>query len=99
MMDLNADLKASGELLDAQGLSGPEQAKVLRTRPGGGPPAITDGPFPESKEFLAGYWLLECKSLERVYEIASRISGAPGRAGVPLNIPVEIRPVGVAPEV
>jgi hypothetical protein len=99
MIALNAELKASGELVDAQGLTGPEQAKVVRARDGGGPPAVTDGPFAEAKEFLAGYWLLDCKSPERVYEIAARISGAPGRGGVPLNFPVEVRPVGVKPEV
>jgi hypothetical protein len=97
MFALNRDLKASGELVDAQGLSGPEQAKMVRAAPGG--PAITDGPFPESKEFLAGYWLLECRSLERAVEIAARISSAPGPNGAPMNFPVELRPVGVPPQV
>jgi hypothetical protein len=99
MKALNVELKASGELVDAQGLTGPEQAKVVRAGAGGGPPAVTDGPFPEAKEFLAGYWVLDCKSPERVYEIAARISRAPGRAGTSMSIPVEVRPVGVAPEV
>jgi hypothetical protein len=60
---------------------------------------VTDGPFPESKEFLAGYWIVDCKSQERVIELAGYISTAPGRDGAPLNFPVEIRPVGVAPKV
>ena len=98
MKDLNKELKASGELVDAQGLTGPEQAKVVRTGQGPGAPAITDGPFPEAKEFLAGYWLLDCASPERVIEIAARISAAPGRGGASLRIPVEVRPVGVAPD-
>jgi hypothetical protein len=97
MKELNVELKASGELVDAQGLAGPEQAKLVRARAGGGPPAVTDGPFAEAKEFLAGYWLLDCKSPERVYEIAARISGAPGKGGVPMNFAVEVRPIGVAP--
>jgi hypothetical protein len=99
MKELNERLKASGELVDAQGLTGPEQTKIVRARAGGGPPAITDGPFPEAKEFLAGYWILDVKSHERIIEIAAYISSAPGRAGAPLYIPVEVRPVGEAPPV
>jgi hypothetical protein len=98
MHELNRDLKASGEFVDAQGLSPAEQAKVVRARSGGSA-IVTDGPFPESKEFLAGYWVLECKSLERAIEIAARASAAPGRAGEPLNFPIEVRAIGQAPEV
>jgi hypothetical protein len=98
MKKLNEELKASGELVDAQGLTGPEQAKIVQAR-AGGPPAITDGPFPEAKEFLAGYWILDVKSPERIIEIATRISTAPGRAGAPLHIPVEVREVAAAPPV
>jgi hypothetical protein len=98
MHEINRDLKASGEMVDAQGLTGPEQAKSVRAGAGGAA-IITDGPFPEAKEFLAGYWLLDCRSPERAIEIAARISTAPGRGGVPMNFPVEVRAVGVAPEV
>jgi hypothetical protein len=97
MNRLNQELKASGEYVFAEGLSMPDQAKLVRARNDG--PPITDGPFPESKEFLAGFWILECKSLERALEIAAKISSAPGRGGTPMNFPVELRPVGVAPEV
>jgi hypothetical protein len=96
MNDLNADLKARGELIDAQGLTGPEQAKLVRAR-NGEAPVVTDGPFAEAKEFLAGYWLVEVSGPARIVELAASISGAPGRAGEPLNFPVEVRPVGVAP--
>jgi len=99
MKNLNRELQASGEFVDAQGLTGPEQAKIVRAKGVGGGKAITDGPFAETKEFLAGYWVLECKSEERVIEIAQKISNAPGKAGTPLNIPVELRPVGQAPDV
>jgi hypothetical protein len=98
MHALNAELKASGEFVDAQGLEPAETTKLVRARPGAAP-AVTDGPFAESKEFLAGYCILECRSLERAIEIAARISAAPGRGGEPLNFAVELRPVGQAPEV
>ena len=77
MMKLNEQLKASGELVDTQGLTGPEQAKIVRSRPGGGAPAVTDGPFPEAKEFLAGYWLIEVSSPER----GAGIAGGDGSVG------------------
>ena len=96
MMNLNAELAASKELVDAQGLTLPEMAKTVRARPGAAP-VVTDGPFPETKEFLAGYWLLECKAPERAVEIAARISAAPGRDGKPMNFEVELRPVGAPP--
>jgi hypothetical protein len=97
MLNLNKELAATGELLDAQGLAGPDQHKIVRHQ-GSGPPAVTDGPFPEAKEFLAGYWLLECKTPERAIAIAARISAAPGRGGAPLGIPVELRPAAAAPD-
>jgi hypothetical protein len=96
MQKLLVDLKAAGELVDAQGLTGPEQAKIVRAKADGSP-AVTDGPFPEAKEFLAGYWLVDCATPERVLALAAYISAAPGRGGAPLNIPIEIRPLGVPP--
>jgi len=98
MEKLNQDLKASGEYVAAEGLSGPETTRLVRARPGG-PPAVTDGPFPEAKEFLAGYWVLEVESYQRIIEIAARISGAPGSGGKPMNFPVEVREVALAPPV
>src|SRR5688572_20003598 len=76
MAKLNADLKARGELVDAQGLTGPDQAKIVRARPGAAP-VVTDGPFPEAKEFLAGYWLVDVSGPERIIELAAFISAAP----------------------
>jgi hypothetical protein len=96
MIKLNEQLAAAGELVDAQGLAPPEQARTVQARPGG-TPAITDGPFSEAKEFLAGYWLIECPGIERATEIAAYISTAPGRGGAPMNFPVEVRPLGVKP--
>jgi hypothetical protein len=96
MLRFNKELKDSGELVGAEGLAGPEQAKVVRARKGGGP-AITDGPFPEAKEFLAGFWIVDCESPERAVAIAARASAAPGRGGVPLNMAIELRQVMSAP--
>lgn len=97
MNQLNQELVEAGELVDAQGLAGPEQAKIVRAQAHGAP-AVTDGPFPETKEFLAGYWLVDCDTPERAIEIAARTSAAPGRDGKPINMPIEVRQVMVAPE-
>ena len=58
-----------------------------------GTPAITDGPFAESKEVLAGYWIIDVESANRAYELAARASAAPGPGGAPLFMPIEVRPV------
>jgi hypothetical protein len=95
MHSLNKDLREAGELVSAEGLSFPDQAKLVKAGENGVP--ITDGVFPESKEFLAGYWIVDVDSPERAYEIAARVSAAPGPNGQPLNMPVEVRPVMSAP--
>ena len=88
---LNTDLSKSGELVIVHGLTAPDQAKVVRAGKDGMP--ITDGMFPESKEFLAGYWIVDVETPERAYAIASRASAAPGPGGEPLNMPIEVRQV------
>src|SRR5580658_9429861 len=95
MMRLNKDLRESGELVSAEGLSFPGQAKLVRAGEHGVP--ITDGVFPESKEFLAGYWIVDVDSPERAYAIAAKVSGAPGPGGAPLNMPIEVRPIMSGP--
>jgi hypothetical protein len=95
MMGLNKELHERGELVSAEGLSFPNQAKLVRADKDGRP--VTDGVFPESKEFLAGFWIIDVDSPERAYEIAARISAAPGPGGAPLNMPIEVRPVMSAP--
>jgi hypothetical protein len=89
-------LQAAGELVAAQGLAGPEQAKLVRAGARGEP--IVDGVFPETKEFLAGYWIVDVDSPERAYEIAAEASAAPGRGGKPLNLAIELRQVMSAPD-
>ncbi|MEV0395161.1 YciI family protein [Polymorphospora rubra] len=98
MGDTNAKLAAAGELVDGQGLAGVDQVRIVRAGTDGAP-VVTEGPFPETKEFLAGYWIIDCDSPERAMEIAGQISAAPGPGGRPLNMPIEVRPVMSAPPV
>jgi hypothetical protein len=58
---------------------------------------VTDGPFAESKEFIAGFWIVDVKSADEAYRIAARVSTSPGPGGKPLNMPVEVRQAGEAP--
>jgi hypothetical protein len=95
MMSFGKKLGESGELVAAEGLAGPDQAKRVRAGKDGKP--ITDGVFPESKEFLAGYWIVDVESPERAYEIAAQASAAPGPGGAPLNMAIEVREVMSAP--
>ena len=95
MRSFGARLSAAGELIGAEGLSGPDQAKLVRAGAGGEP--ITDGVFPESKEFLAGYWIVDVDTPERAYAIAAEASAAPGQGGKPLNLAIEVRQVMSGP--
>ena len=95
MMSLNKQLGESGELVGAEGLAGPDQARLVRAGKDGKP--VTDGVFPEAKEFLAGYWIVDVESPERAYEIAAQASAAPGPGGEPLNMAIEVRQVMSGP--
>ena len=97
MKDLGKELGESGELVAAEGLAGPDQARLVRAGKDGLP--ITDGVFPESKEFLAGYWIVDVESPERAYAIAAKASAAPGQGGAPMNMAIEVRQVMSAPPV
>jgi hypothetical protein len=95
MMNFSKELAGSGELVAAEGLAGPDQARIVRAGKDGTP--ITDGVFPESKEFLAGYWIVDVESPERAYEIAAGASAAPGLGGAPMIIPIEVREIMSGP--
>jgi hypothetical protein len=97
MHTLNEELRSAGELVGAEGLAAPGEAKLVRAGQDGVP--ITDGPFAETKEFLAGFWIIEVDGPERAYEVAAKASAAPGPGGVPLNMPIEVRQVMSAPPV
>ena len=90
---LNRELTESGEFVATQGLAAPHDAKVVRGLNEGMP--ITDGIFPESKEFLLGYWIVDVVTPERACQIAGRISAAPDSGGIPTNMPIEVRQFAV----
>jgi len=88
---LTNELRESGELVSTEGLSLPDEARLVRAGKDGAP--ITDGVFPESKEFLAGYWIVDVENAGRAYAIGARASAAPGPGGEPLNMAIEVRRV------
>lgn len=92
---LNGELKDAGEWVQVEGLTPPRQAKLVRAGADGRPE--TDGPFAESKEFLAGFWIVDVASPDRAYELAAKVSAAPGPGGAPLHMPVEVRQVMSGP--
>ena len=95
MIEFAGKLKTAGELVGAEGLASPGQARLVKAGTDGKP--VTDGVFPESKEFLAGYWIVQVDSAERAYQIAAEASAAPGVGGAPLNMGIEVREVMSGP--
>ena len=91
MRAFSKELKDSGLFVATEGLGSPREARRVRAGKDGEP--ITDGVFPESKEFLAGYWIIDVESPEQAYKIAARASAAPGPGGTPSCMPVEVRQV------
>ena len=87
---LNRELRASGELVETAVLAGPDLAKIV-TSNGKGAPMVTDGPFQEFKEWLAGYQIVDVESEARAIEIAGRISAVPGPNGIPTEQPIQVR--------
>src|SRR3989475_12289649 len=92
---ISKELTEAGEFVATEGLDWPDQAKLVRAGKDGAP--ITDGVFPESKEFLSGYWIVDVDSPERAYAIAAKASAAPGPGGASLNMPIEVRPIMSGP--
>ncbi|GAA3987721.1 YciI family protein [Allokutzneria multivorans] len=88
LAEFTGELAASGELLDTQGLATPVLARRVRLRDG--VPVVTDGPFAETEEVIAGYWIVDCVSFDRATELAVRLNKAPGRIA---DAGVVIRPV------
>ena len=91
MRAFSKELKNLGAFVASEGLAWPNDAKLVRAGSNGEP--ITDGVFPESKEFLAGYWIIDVESPEQAYAFAARLSQAPGGGGTTGSMPVEVRQV------
>jgi hypothetical protein len=89
---LNRELTDSGELIEVNALTGPELARIV-VADGATAPVVTDGPFAEFKEMLAGYELIDVDSDERAIEIAAKLSAVPGPGGRPLRQPIGVRRV------
>jgi hypothetical protein len=98
MRRFNKELRAEGTLVGAEGLAPPGQARIVRAGKAGAP-EVTDGPFAEAKEFLAGYWIVDVETPEQAYAIAARASAAPGPGGKSINMPIEVREVMSGPPV
>jgi len=88
---LNRELIANGELVDATVLTGPDLAKIVTSD--GRAPVVTDGPFQEFKEWIAGFQIVDVDSEARAIEIAAKVSAVPGPGGVPLQQPIQVRQV------
>jgi len=95
MMGFSKQLKEAGELVAAEGLAWPSEAKLVKADKNGAP--VTDGVFPESKEFLIGYWIIDVENAERAYQVAGQASAAPGPGGAPLNMLIEVRQIMSGP--
>jgi hypothetical protein len=96
MQQIHQELSEAGELLAAEKLAGPEAAKVV-TADANSAPVVTDGVYPEAKELLAGFWMVDVDDEERAIEIAARTSAAPGPGGTPTRKAIVVRPIMDAP--
>ncbi|WP_028785223.1 YciI family protein [Terracoccus sp. 273MFTsu3.1] len=91
------ELEENGEMVFNAGLAWPDQARIVTYTDG--TPAVSDGPFPPGREFLIGFWVVECDSEERAYAIAAKASSSPGPGGAPTGVPIEVRPLAGPPPV
>ncbi len=91
MRALNQELLDSGELVETRGLSTPVHSRRVRLQ--AGVPVVTDGPYAESEEVLAGYWVVDCVSFDRATEIASRLTSCPGPDQIRARAYADVRPI------
>ena len=89
---INAQLTETGELLTMQALADPTSARIVHGLEAG-TPLVSDGPYPESTELLAGYQLVDVADEDRAVEIAAQVAAAPGPGGKPVNNRIEVRAV------
>ena len=91
MAGFSNDLTESGELVETRGLTAPVHARRIRLV--GGAPVATDGPYAETQEVLAGYWIVDCESFDRATQIAGRLASCPGPPGAATDAVIDVRPV------
>ena len=91
METFNKDLVESGELVDTRGLTAPVHTRRLQSKDGVS--VVTDGPYAETTEVLAGYWIVDCESFDRATEIAGRLSACPGPAEIVARGYADVRPI------
>ena len=91
MESFNRDLEKSGELVETSGLVDPVHTRRIRLQ--NGIPVVTDGPYAETTEVLAGYWIVECESFDRATSIAARLSECPGPEQAAARAYADVRPV------
>jgi hypothetical protein len=91
MSSFNAELAESGELVETRGLSAPVHTRRVRLQEG--VPVVTDGPYAEAQEVLAGYWVVECESFDRATELAARLAACPGPEHVRARAVADVRPI------
>ena len=91
MEAFNRELDESGELVETRGLDAPVHTRRIQLREG--LPVVTDGPYAETQEVLAGYWIVECASFDRATEIAARLASVPGPASVAARAYADVRPI------
>jgi hypothetical protein len=93
MEKFNQDLEESGELVETRGLAAPVHTRRVGGRLQEGLPVVTDGPYAETQEVLAGYWVVECESFDRATEIAARLGKAPAPKHVAERAFADVRPI------
>jgi hypothetical protein len=91
MAAFNRELEESGELVETRGLVAPVHTRRVRLQ--NGAPVVTDGPYAETQEVLAGYWVVECESIDRATEIAARLSACPAPPEVAARAVADVRPI------
>jgi hypothetical protein len=91
MQALNKELAETGELVETRGLAAPVHTRRVQLQEG--VPVVTDGPYAETQEVLAGYWVVECDSFDRATEIAAKLSACPGPVQVAGRELADVRPI------
>jgi hypothetical protein len=91
MVEFTKGLAESGELVETRGLTAPVHARRIELTDG--VPVVTDGPYAETQEVLAGYWVVDCESFDRATQIAARLSNCPGPAGAAADAVIDVRPI------